>query len=237
VVSDVALASLDRAVATALKEAARPSENYDNRCDHFVGICYGLAHSGYDSAIVHWKSIPAAHKHSGRPPAGGVAYWDIGKHGHTAIVVAPGAIASNDIVIQGRVSVVRIGRIAESWRARYLGWADPFFHGDFVTIPRVRTGRSERVSLSNIALSATVDPPAPQGHVTDKQGVLLVERALVAEGLLDEKFVDGSFGKKTIEAYASWQRRLRFSGTNADGVPGIKTLTALGCRHGFTVIA
>jgi hypothetical protein len=45
---------------------------------------------------------------------GAVAYGDIGTWGHAAIVVAPGTIASNDIVVMGRISVVRIGWVEES---------------------------------------------------------------------------------------------------------------------------
>jgi hypothetical protein len=237
----VPLRTATKAVATALAEAQDPSEDYRRHCDHFVGICYGLAHSGYESAIVHWKAIPGAHKHSGPPVTGGVAYWDIGTWGHTAIVVAPGTIASNDIVVKGRISVVRIGRIEESWRtSRYLGWADPYFHGSWIDLAPDTTGAAPpakgTVSLTSVQAAAITDPPAPQGHLTDLAGTLLVERALAAEGLLDERFVDGSFGRRTVEAYAAWQRGLSFRGTSADGIPGIKTLTALGFRHGFTVV-
>ena len=226
----------------ALGEARTPSENYHNLCDHFVGICYGQAHSGYPSAIAHWRDIPAKHKHSGLPPAGGVAYWDVGKFGHTALAVTCGTIASNDIVRKGRISVVRIGLIAEAWNAHYLGWADPYFHGDTRSVSTATAraaappASTAAVSLSALVRAATVDPPAPQGHVTDRSATLPVERALAAEGLLDRRFVDGSFGRKTIDAYAAWQRRLHFSGTAADGIPGIKTLTALGARHGFHVV-
>ncbi|WP_147481297.1 hypothetical protein [Streptomyces shenzhenensis] len=36
--------------------------------------------------------------------------------------------------------------------------------------------------------------------------MLTVEKALKAEGLLTSTFVYGSFGTKTIDAYARWQR-------------------------------
>jgi hypothetical protein len=241
------LAQSTGAVATALAEARSPSENYHNLCDHFVGVCYGLAHSGYPSAIEHWRAIPAKHKHTGMPPPGGVPYWDIGKFGHTAVAVTTGTIASNDIVRKGRISVVRIGLVAEAWHAHYLGWADPFFHGSTRLVasraagiapapPEAGKSADVAVSLSALQRAATVDPPAPQGHVTDTKATLPVERALAAEGLLERRFVDGSFGRRTVEAYAAWQRRLHFSGTAADGIPGIKTLTALGARHGFHVV-
>jgi N-acetylmuramoyl-L-alanine amidase-like protein len=91
------------------------------------------------------------------------------------------------------------------------------------------------VSLAHIIEAAHADPPAPQGHAIHRAEVLPVERALVVEGLLDQQWVDGSFGTKTITAYSGWQRRCGYTGRDADGIPGINSLCALGRRHNFTV--
>jgi hypothetical protein len=65
-----------------------------------------------------------------------------------------------------------------------------------------------------------------------------VEAALVAEGLLSTTFAkDGSFGTVTIKAYAQFQRRLGFSGKDADGIPGLDSLKQLGRKHGFMAVA
>ncbi|MDQ0990623.1 GH25 family lysozyme [Streptomyces sp. V3I7] len=93
-----------------------------------------------------------------------------------------------------------------------------------------------RVSLAHVVYSARHDPAAPQGHTTHGSEVLVVERALKAEGMLAGQYVDGSWGTKTIAAYAAWQRHLGYSGSDADGVPGRTSLTRLAARHGFTVI-
>lgn len=93
------------------------------------------------------------------------------------------------------------------------------------------------VSLSRVVDAARQDPSAPQGHTTHRAEVLLVERALQAEGLLNSAYVDGSFGTRTVTAYAAWQRRQGYQGSDADGIPGKTTLTALGKVHGFTVTA
>jgi hypothetical protein len=45
----------------------------------------------------------------------------------------------------------------------------------------------------------------------------------------------GHFGSKTVEAFAAWQRRLGFSGADADGIPGRTSLGKLGIEHGFVV--
>ncbi|MEU0645312.1 peptidoglycan-binding domain-containing protein [Streptomyces umbrinus] len=93
------------------------------------------------------------------------------------------------------------------------------------------------VDLSNVIAAARRDPGLPQGGKTHKADVLVVEKALVAEGLLPAQWADGSFGSRTVEAYASLQRRYGFSGADANGIPGQTTLKRLGKEHGFTVKA
>jgi hypothetical protein len=94
-----------------------------------------------------------------------------------------------------------------------------------------------RVSLKHIVYAAQHDPAAAQGHTSYKTEVLLVERALKAEGLLSGTYVDGSFGTKTVSAYKAWQKKLGYSGSAADGIPGKTSLTKLGAKHGFEVTA
>lgn len=95
-----------------------------------------------------------------------------------------------------------------------------------------------RVDLSRLVQAAHTDPGATQGHVTYMAGVNLVENALVREGLLAKTYAgDGSFGSKTVAAYAAWQRRLGYTGSGADGIPGKTSLAKLGTKYGFTVIA
>ncbi|MFF4409789.1 peptidoglycan-binding domain-containing protein [Streptomyces sp. NPDC001404] len=91
------------------------------------------------------------------------------------------------------------------------------------------------VALAHVVAAAKADPPAEEGHTTYKDEVQVVEDALVDEGLLDEDYADGSFGSKTVSAYAAWQCRCGFGGRDADGIPGLSTLTKLGAAHGFTV--
>lgn len=91
------------------------------------------------------------------------------------------------------------------------------------------------VSLTNVIAAAKHDPDAAQGVALHKSDVMPVELALVSEGLLAAEWADGSYGTKTITAYAALQRRDGYSGKDADGIPGVTTLTALGKKHGFTV--
>ncbi|WP_275462053.1 N-acetylmuramoyl-L-alanine amidase [Streptomyces noursei] len=91
------------------------------------------------------------------------------------------------------------------------------------------------VSVARLIVAARTDPPAAQGHTTYRAEVLLVEQALAAEGLLNSSYADGSYGTKTVTAYAALQRRYGYTGRDADGIPGITSLTRLGAAHGFTV--
>jgi hypothetical protein len=94
-----------------------------------------------------------------------------------------------------------------------------------------------RVDLSRLISAARTDPGARQGHVTYMAGTNLVEAALVRLGYLAKTYAgDGSFGSTTVAAYAKWQRHLGYTGDDANGIPGIKSLTQLGAKTGlFTV--
>ena len=101
------------------------------------------------------------------------------------------------------------------------------------------TPSKPRVDVSRLVTAARTDPGARQGHVTYMTGVNLVETALVKVGYLAKTYAgDGSFGSRTVDAYARWQRHLGYSGTAADGIPGRTSLAKLGDRTGlFTVVA
>lgn len=88
------------------------------------------------------------------------------------------------------------------------------------------------VSLAALVRAARNDP-AKHGTPVSYAGVKTVEKALVAEGLLAESLADGHFGTATVQAYAAWQRRCGFTGDDANGIPGERSLAELGAKHGF----
>ncbi|MGW6914830.1 peptidoglycan-binding protein [Kitasatospora sp. NPDC054939] len=92
-----------------------------------------------------------------------------------------------------------------------------------------------RVSLAHVVAAARTDPGAAQGHTTYGGEARIVEQALADEGLLERRWVDGSFGTRTVEAYAAFQRSLGYRGADANGIPGQRSLRALGERRGFDV--
>ena len=96
------------------------------------------------------------------------------------------------------------------------------------------------ISLKIIQMCAHEDPPKPQGATTNYNQVIWVQNALVLEGLLsgtDRRWGRGAFGTMTKTAYEGWQRRLGYSGSDADGIPGMTSLSKLGAKWGFHVVA
>jgi len=65
--------------------------------------------------------------------------------------------------------------------------------------------------------------------------VSLLQQWLKAENLYPGP-VDGIFGGLTQSGYASWQRSQGYMGKDANGIPGVKTLTALAKKHGYTAL-
>ncbi|MCR8576458.1 peptidoglycan-binding domain-containing protein [Streptomyces sp. Isolate_219] len=104
--------------------------------------------------------------------------------------------------------------------------------------PKPTTPAKKTVDLSNVIAAARRDPGLPQGGTTHPADVKLVEAALKAEGLLPAKYAaDGSFGTATRAAYKALQMRYGYRGADADGIPGMASLSKLGSKHGFGVKA
>ena len=96
------------------------------------------------------------------------------------------------------------------------------------------------VYASHLRSAAIYDPPKNNQN-PGKYGaeVRIVEAALRAEGFR-KHLIDGHFGKGDVASYSQWQQHLGYEGTekggDADGIPGFESLSALGKRHGFTVV-
>ncbi|MFI6338392.1 N-acetylmuramoyl-L-alanine amidase [Streptomyces sp. NPDC050535] len=107
------------------------------------------------------------------------------------------------------------------------------------TKPGTGTASKPRVDLSRLVNAAKKDPAAKQGHVSYMAGTNLTEAALVKLGYLAKTYAgDGSFGSKTIAAYAKWQRHLGYTGDDANGIPGKISLAKLGSQSGlFEIVA
>ncbi|MBI0311602.1 peptidoglycan-binding protein LysM [Streptomyces javensis] len=163
-----------------------------------------------------WPAGPPA-KYPGVDKARSRSVWQ-SKGGH----FSHGDVPGNDHKDPGAISTVKV-------LYKKTAPADP-----------KPTPAKPKVSVSHLAAAARADVPAADGHTTYKTEVKVVENALVAEGLLAAKYADGSFGSKTVTAYAAWQRSKAggsYTGKDADGIPGLTSLKRLAARHSFTAVA
>lgn len=138
-------------------------------------------------------------------------------------VVPPGVRGHGDKLLTMVVSATKFARAA--------GYK---FSTNAVTV-----GPKPTVFLAHVLSAIKKDGPAAQGHTTFKSEVLLVEKALHDLGLLLPGLVDGSAGTASFgqgSAYQRYQKSLGYSGSDADGIPGRQSLTALGRKFGFNVV-
>lgn len=89
------------------------------------------------------------------------------------------------------------------------------------------------VDMARVLVAAQVEPRCGQtAGLSDNTSTARVQSALNAKGL--STTADGWYGNGTTSSYASWQRRLGYSGIDANGLPGTSSLTSLG-KGRFTV--
>jgi hypothetical protein len=217
---------------------------WHNQCQRFVRSCVG-AGVWAPSARLAFNAIPAQHKHTSfPPPPGSIAYYGSASkgNGHTAFASSQhGYVYSNDIRRDGKIDLVPWNVFASVWGMNYRGWIDWTPSGPIdlkpgiVVPPRPPHTMIPTVSLSRLQKASHIDPPAPQGKKSYPSEVLIVEKALNRAGLLASKYVDGCYGTVTIASYKHWQLGLGYTGSAADGIPGMKSLTALGKKYGFRV--
>jgi hypothetical protein len=103
--------------------------------------------------------------------------------------------------------------------------------------PKPSTPAKPVVSVAHLNAARAKDMPATTGHTTYPTEVKVVEAALKAEGLLTSKYVDGSWGTLTQEAYDDFRRKVGYKGSSATGAVGLESLKKLAARRGFTAKA
>lgn len=211
------------------------------------GVCLKFARNAYPvdaynpTAARAWYAAHFKHGTTSTPPTGVPVWWTGGSHGagHVAPSDGYGYCLSTDILRSGRVNRVPISLIAHAWGLTYRGWTEDIngvrvWHGAVAAAPASKPG----VDLSSIVEAFSRDYTRPQGSGLHEVDTYRVERALVSEGLLPTAYgSDGYAGTLSRTAYGSWQRRLGYSGSDANGIPGMTSLTKLGLKHGFRVVA
>ncbi|MGB8381395.1 MAG: hypothetical protein WCG47_09115 [Dermatophilaceae bacterium] len=121
------------AISWARGQAASASGGWYRRCLAFVAQAYGWSFSGTPYAIDQYTAVmPTQLRHDGdrNPPPGALLFWTTSSRaGHVALYVGGGMVASNDIEVDGQISIVPAADIETRWGATYVGWAPPYFPG------------------------------------------------------------------------------------------------------------
>jgi hypothetical protein len=150
-------------------------------------------------------------------------YWTGGSQGfgHIAIGTGNGNCWSTDAGGSGVVAKVNIDELTARWGIAFQGWAEDV-NGVrvFDATPHKKNGggkEKETVRLKQLQ-------PDPREDVRQVQRALKRRLPKETKGMP----VDGFFGPLTQEAYAAWQRRCGFRGSDADGLPGPLSLQRLG---------
>lgn len=125
--------SVDAAISWARSQAAGGSGGWYRRCLAFVAQAYGWSFSGTPYAIDQYTAVmPTQLRHDAdrNPMPGALLFWATSSRaGHVALYVGGGMVASNDIEVDGQISIVPASQIEVRWGATYLGWAPPYFPG------------------------------------------------------------------------------------------------------------
>jgi hypothetical protein len=148
---------------------------------------------------------------------------------------------TNDVAGSGKVSLSPVLWFLSHWGQTLLGWTEDCNGVHYIDpIHPAATGPQppNTVSLKAVVRAAKADPGKPGQGVVPGSGddVRRVENALVAKGLLARELVDGHYGTGTVDAYTKWQRRLGYTGKDADGIPGQVSLRRLAEGQPWRVI-
>lgn len=155
------------AVNWAANSAGEDGTRWPGKCDRFVANAYGMEHSNYQSAKVHWSGIPERYKHAKETnaPVGALVFWSNGKDGHTAIVTGnkDGEPIITTTHTQGGLPVeMPLSEVTRQLGGEgvYSGWSLPYFHGRTASIDGVTAAASGDPSQEG------PEPKSPYGTPT-----------------------------------------------------------------------
>lgn len=101
------------------------------------------------------------------------------------------------------------------------------------TTPSASAATLPVVDMARVLAAAQVEPACGQtAGLSDNASTILVQKALTARGY--SATADGWYGAGTTASYVKWQKHLGYSGIDANGLPGVSSLTSLGSGR-FTV--
>jgi hypothetical protein len=193
-------------------------------CLKFVRSCYDIP-ALYPSAAAAWQGAEFKHRETdgNKVPRGVPYFWTGGSQGfgHVVISAGGGKCWSNDVQIAGGISLVSINDITRRWRQSPQGWTADINGVRMWSPPQLR-----EIDISDLVRAFERDPAREQGGTTPgaKAEVCRFERALSKKGYLDARFIDGSFGTKTVEGLRRFQKDRRLPG---DGKPTLESVRAV----------
>lgn len=211
-----------QAIAYAKQQQQTGADQWFQWCLKFVRTATGIP-AVHNDAGTAWLHARKRHK-TGTPPRGAAVFWDIGQWDHVALSDGGGYVYSNDILRRGRIDRVSIATITQRWGATYLGWTQDLNGHDLdIEWPPQRP----QVSLSALKYAA-IHGKARVGAEQQVRQVKASLRVLGCGNDATDLFRD---------MWRRWQRKLGYSGADADGVPGEDSVRKFAAHAGYTVVA
>ncbi|MEV7034646.1 CHAP domain-containing protein [Streptomyces sp. NPDC093272] len=212
--------------------AAVDSGNYDTVC-FGIDWAYTVAHAARFAAAGEWTPMVNGITGSGIG-RGDIVFFDWDGSSSIAAIDHVGIVTS----VSGSTVLTIEGNTANvcARRARYVHDIAGFGRPRYKTPPAAIL---PTVSLKHVLAAQKADSAGAQGSAKYRTEGRLLEDALKAKGLLAAKWVDGSLGTKTTEAYSEWQKAysakhgLHWTGTDVNGKAGPTSLKALGTETGL----
>ncbi|WP_329376006.1 CHAP domain-containing protein [Streptomyces sp. NBC_01483] len=217
--------------------AAVDSGNYNEVC-FGIDWAYTVAHAARFDLAGQWTPMTKGVQGTGIR-RGDIVFFDWNHSSAIAAIDHVGLVTgvSGDAVmtIEGNTANVCARRVR--YAADIAGFGRPKYK-----TPPVKT--LPAVSLAHVLAAQKADTAGAQGSALHRTEGRLLENALKAKGLLAARWVDGSLGSKTEDAYSEWQKaysakhNLGWTGTDVNGKAGMTSLKALGAETGlFRVVA
>ncbi|HKE71920.1 MAG TPA: hypothetical protein VKB55_21855 [Nocardioidaceae bacterium] len=225
----------DDAIRWGVKQIDHPTENWHAACLVFVRSCYHIA-ARDGSAAAAWEAAEFKHRveDGDQVPRGVPYFWTGGSegNGHVVLSLGDGWCLTNDFVRDGKINRAKINDITKGWGQNARGWTEDV---NGVKVIRVNAPVRPAKGWDRVRLGA-LDSGKPS---KDNNRVKFALRKMVGNEFgmdLDGENAE-AWGDAATKAYAKWQRRLGFTGSDADGKPGEISLRKLGRSAGFDVVS
>jgi hypothetical protein len=219
------------AQAAAWAKGMDGETGWRRKCLIFVRSAWDLPAQD-ESAQLEWNSIPGSARHPGnRPPLGAPCFWKGPlPQGHVAIVVEYRGdvpyIASNDILVRGRIDIVPLAKIEQGWTSsRWLGWST-VLQGH--TLPLGQVGAQAVDGHDAFRQGGKVYRSKMRSGQRDSDSVWNLQLALIRKGhSIGAPHPTGDYLDGTRKAVAAFQRNQGWTGADADGIAGKTSITRL----------